>query len=213
MTAEIEEACRDYIRRHTASDSAHDFLHVERVVTLSRQIGDRERADLTVVIPASWLHDCVTVSKGSHEREGASRLAAREATRFLASLGVPDSKIEKVAHCIEAHSFSAGISPQTLEARVVQDADRLDALGAIGLARCFATSGILNRPLYQAEDPFCELRTPDDALSAIDHVYRKLIKLPDMLLTATAREFAAPRAAFIQQFVEQLRRELVSAGG
>ncbi|MBC7449384.1 MAG: HD domain-containing protein [Hymenobacteraceae bacterium] len=115
-------------------DVAHDAEHIRRVVTNARQLAASTGADERVVVPAAWLHDCVSVAKDSPQRTQASRLAATAAD-FLRASGYPATYIPAIEHAIEAHSFSAGIAPRTLEARVVQDADRLDTLGAVGIAR------------------------------------------------------------------------------
>ncbi len=113
-----------------SEDAAHDISHIYRVVNTAKSFAQAEQAVLEVVIPAAWLHDCVQVPKNHPDRAKASQLAAQEAIIFLQECGYPDRYHEAIAHAIEAHSFSAGIAPQTLEAKIVQDADRLDALGA-----------------------------------------------------------------------------------
>src|SRR6185503_808605 len=124
---------------------------------------------LEVVIPAAWLHDCVTVPKDSPQRSTASRLAAAAAGDFLHASGYPAEHIPAIQHAIEAHSCSAGIAPHTSEAMVVQDADRLDALGAIGIARILMLGGALGMPLYDPHEPFPETRPPDDRANVLDH--------------------------------------------
>ena len=105
------------------SDSGHDIDHVRRVVTNARSISASENADLRIVLPAAWLHDCVNVPKNSPLRSQASRLAASKASDFLRSILFTEELIDPIAHCILAHSFSAGVPCESLEARVVQDAD------------------------------------------------------------------------------------------
>jgi uncharacterized protein len=148
------------------------------------------------------------VPKDSPDRSRASRLAAGHAVRFLKGAGYAEQFLDGIAHAIEAHSFSAGIPPRTVEAKVVQDADRLDALGAIGTARAIAVGAALGRPLYQPEDPFCERRAPDDGGASVDHFYTKLLKLADTMQTAAGRREAARRTEFMQSFLGQLRREI-----
>src|ERR1700678_1644157 len=130
------------------SDSAHDLSHIRRVVKTARDIAQREGGALEIVVPAAWLHDFVVVPKSSQDRARASRLSADAANALLREMGYPSEWLAPIAHAIAAHSFSAGIEPETLEARIVQDADRLDALGAIGLARCFATAGAMGTAIY-----------------------------------------------------------------
>lgn len=210
----VVERCKEFVHSQ-AGDVAHDLEHLRRVVHNAALLCAAEGAREEIVIPAAWLHDCVAVPKGSSHRLAASRLAAEAASVFLAQCGVASEQIVQIAHAIEAHSFSAQIEPRTLEARVVQDADRVDALGAIGLARCLMLGGELKRPLYSAVDPFCEERLPDDAALTLDHLYAKLFKLPGMMHTAAGRLMAAQRAEFLRHFVDQLKHEIggVVAGG
>jgi uncharacterized protein len=201
----------DHVRAVGAGDAAHDVSHIERVVKNAKRLSAREQANLAVVVPAAWLHDIVVVRKDSPDRSKASNMAALEAARFLRSIGYPDDMIAPISHAIEAHSFSAGITPTTLEAKVVQDADRLDALGAIGIARCFAVSGVMGRRLYHAEDPFGVSHPLDDREYALDHFPLKLLRLADTMQTASGRSEARQRADFLHQFIAQLRTELSRA--
>ncbi|MCB8983177.1 MAG: HD domain-containing protein [Ardenticatenaceae bacterium] len=197
-----------FLQEQAAADAAHDQAHVARVVHNARQIATLEGADQAVVIPAAWLHDCVIVLKDSPLRAQASRLAAETAVVFLRRAHYPSQYLEAIAHAIEAHSFSAGIPPQTIEAKVVQDADRLDALGAVGMARTFMVGGALQRPLYYPDDPFCAHRPPDDAVATLDHFYTKLLKLAGTMQTAVGRQEAERRTAFMHSFLTQLAGEI-----
>lgn len=192
----------------TDADAAHDRAHVERVVTTARRLAREEDAQMDVVVPAAWLHDCVALSKDAPDRDQASRLAADAARAFLEDEGYPKRWIPDVEHAIAAHSYSGDVEPDTLEASVVQDADRLDALGAVGLARCFMVSGALDHHLYDPEDPFCENRPPDDDTYAIDHFYAKLLRLPDTMQTQAGRTEAERRSAFLQQYLDRLHDEI-----
>ena len=196
------------IETRTHPDAAHDLQHLHRVLATARRLCASEGADWLIVFPAAWLHDCVTVPKDSPHRAQASQLAAQEALRWLAELGWPHGGEASIAHAIETHSFSARLPPQTLEARVLQDADRLDALGAIGLARVLQVSASLGRPLYHPDDPFWNHRPADDRAFAIDHFPLKLLTLEHTMLTAAGRSEAHRRSAFLQQFLDQLRSEI-----
>lgn len=207
----LERRCREKLAA-AGGDAAHDLAHVERVVANARALAATEGARLEVVLPAAWLHDCVTVAKDSPQRAAASRLAAAQAVRWLGEWGWPTAGLAAIAHAIEAHSFTAGITPRTIEAKVVQDADRLDALGAVGLARCLMLGGALGRPLYATEDPWCERRAPDDRAACVDHFYTKLLKLEDTMLTAGGREEARRRTAFLRQYLAELKREIPAGG-
>ena len=189
-------------------DAAHGLDHVKRVVANAKRLAGASDANLSVVVPAAWLHDCVSVAKDSDLRSQASALAAKEAREFLASADYPDQWLDAIAHAIESHSFSAGIHPETLEAKIVQDADRLDALGAIGIARCLQTGTAMGSVLYFSDDPFADDRVADDGVSTIDHFYTKLLTLADTMQTEAGRAEANRRSEFMQQYLQQLRREI-----
>lgn len=189
-------------------DSAHDLSHVRRVVHNALALAEVEEADLAVVLPAAWLHDCVIVPKDSSLRSQASRMAAETAVTFLQSQAYPAQHLDAIAHAIAAHSFSAQIPPQTIEAKVVQDADRLDAIGAVGIARAFIVGGKLGRPIYDEVDPFCQEREPDDFAATVDHFYTKLFKLADTMQTEAGRHEAQIRTQFMHDYLARLGREL-----
>lgn len=189
------------------ADGAHNLAHVQRVVTNAIRLMNLENADPMVVLPAAWLHDCVLVRKDSPQRNQASRLAAEKASEFLKEVEYPQHLIPPVAHAIEAHSFSAGIDPQTIEAKVVQDADRIDALGAFGIARCFLTAGVMKAELCSPVDPWGKTRRLDDSRYAVDHFFQKLLKLPGQMQTAAGQKLASERAQFLLNFLSQMASE------
>lgn len=204
--------CEAFVRDGMDGDAAHDLAHVRRVVRWAERIGTAEGADLRVVVPAAWLHDCVTVAKDHPDRARASRLAADAAGAWLLRQDdVPAVLVPAIEHAIEAHSFSGGVEPQTLEARVVQDADRLDALGAIGLARLFATAGAMGSALMHPDDPVPTEppgRPLDDRRYAVDHVFVKLLRIAETLRTDTAHAEAERRVARMRQFLRWLSDEV-----
>lgn len=203
-----EARFRAQLRTDGFTDAAHGLDHLQRVVASAKRLGAAAGAEPAVVVPAAWLHDCVSLEKNDPRRRQASRLAAERARQHLSHLGYPGRWHDAIAHAIEAHSFSAQIPPRTLEAKVVQDADRLDALGAVGLARCFMVGERLGRPLYAPADPFCENRSPDDQTYTLDHLYAKLLRLPATMQTAAGRAEAQRRADFLRAFLDQLASEL-----
>ncbi len=194
----------------SADDPAHDLLHFKRVVGLAKVICAKEGGRPEVVIPAAWLHDFVIVPKDSPLRKQASKLSAEGAIVFLKTIDYPSAYYDDIAHVIEGHSFSANIKIQTLEAKIVQDADRLDGLGAIGIARCFAVAGMLKRSFYSEIDTFCETRTADDSIYTIDHFYKKLFKTAETLKTKSGQEEGLKRIAVMKQYLTELKRELKS---
>ena len=203
-----EPRFRQFVAAAPGADPGHGPAHLERVVATALRLAAEEGARLEVVLPAAWLHDCVHVAKDSPDRARASRLAAAHALRLLDAAGYPEVLFQDIRHAIEAHSFSAGIAPRTVEAKVVQDADRLDALGAIGIARCIAVGAALGRPLYEPADPFCRVRAPDDRGASVDHFFSKLLRLAETMQTPAGRREAERRTAFIRSFIAQLESEI-----
>lgn len=192
-------------------DPAHDLAHFKRVVATAKRLCVAEGGRLEVVLPAAWLHDFVNVPKNDPRRAQASRLSAVEALQYLESIDYPREFFEDIAHAIEAHSFSAKIEPRTLEAKIVQDADRLDGLGAIGIARVFSVSGSLGRSLYHFGSPFAgetRVRELDDREYAVDHFYVKLFRTAETLQTAGGREEGRRRVEFMRGFLRELGGEL-----
>jgi uncharacterized protein len=206
---QLQRDCLAFIGKSTPADAAHDLSHIKRVVKNTLYLTDITEADSLITVPSAWLHDCVAVAKDSPLRSQGSKLAADAATQFLSEIDYPQERIAEVYHAIEAHSFTADIPPRSLEAQVVQDADRLDSLGAIGIARCLLVGGRLNSPLCDSEDPFCDRREPDDSLYTIDHFYTKLFKLPDTMQTEAGRIEAHRRAALMQDYLDKLRSEIL----
>lgn len=206
-----QQRFEDWLAAHHATDdAAHDISHFRRVWMTAKKILENEDADPLVVLSACYFHDIVSLPKNDPERSHSSRLAAQK-TRQILSHDFPDfppERYEAVAHAIEAHSFSAGIAPQTREAKIVQDADRLEALGAIGLARVFAVSGALGVALFDAQDPFAESRALDDRAYALDHFQTKLLRLPETMQTVVGRELARHNADYLIQFMAKLSAEL-----
>jgi uncharacterized protein len=206
---DLSRECLRFAAANAAADPAHDIDHIKRVVRNAQYLSDSENVDSLITVPSACLHDCVAVPKDSALRAQASRLAADAAIAFLAEIGYPAGLLPEVFHAIEAHSYSAAITPRTPEARVVQDADRLDSLGAIGIARCLLVGGRLDRPLCAAEDPFCDERAPDDSRYTVDHFYAKLLKLPATMQTAAGRAEAERRAAIMLRYLDDLRAEIL----
>ena len=191
--------------------AGHGFDHVARVAINAQRIARAESANPMVVMPAAWLHDCVLIAKNAPDRANASRLAAVKALQLLDAIDYPSDYLPAIEHAIHAHSFSAAIPCQTLEACVVQDADRLEALGSIGIARCLMTAGSLNQALYHLSDPFPGERPPNDREYSIDHFFAKLLKLPTTMQTVSAGEEAGRRVPIMSDFLMQLAIEIGSS--
>ena len=192
----------------TNEDPAHDLLHFERVVATAKVFCEVEKGNPHIIVPAAWLHDFVIVPKNSPLRSQASKIAAEKAIEYLKSVNYPSEFHSEIFHAIEAHSFSANIETKTLEAKIVQDADRLDGVGAIGIARCFATAALLKRPFYFDQDPFCEDREPNDLVFTVDHFYKKLFKTVETLKTESGKQEGKLRAQVMKEYLAQLKREI-----
>lgn len=205
---QLQDRCLDYLGDVMASDPAHDITHVKRVVQNTLILTEAENGNAAISVPAAWLHDCVSVAKDSPLRKKASKLAADEAVRFLESINYSPALLPDIHHAIEAHSFSANIPTQTLEASIVQDADRLEAVGAIGIARCFLTGGSMGTPLYEPSDPFADDRVLDDKRFTLDHFYCKLLGLASTMKTEAGKAEAIKRTDYMKAFLRQLGMEI-----
>jgi uncharacterized protein len=193
----------------SGDDGSHDRSHLLRVWRNAAAIADQEPDhDRAVLTAAVILHDCVAVEKNSPDRPRASRLAAAQARSILRGLTWDAAKIDAAAHAIEAHSFSAGIMPETLEARIVQDADRLDAIGAIGIARCFYVAGRMGSSLYDPADPSAAHRELDDRAFALDHFATKLFKVAANFHTKAGQRLADARAETMYGYLRALLGEI-----
>jgi len=191
-----------------AADPGHGIDHVTRVVNNAQAISQIESVDPNVVLPAAWLHDCVLVPKNSPLRSSASRMAADHAIQLLKEMKYPELYLERIHHAVLAHSFSANVPCQTLDAKVVQDADRLEALGAIGIARCLVTTGHLKQNLYNIDEPFPVSRVADDRRFAVDHFFCKLLRLPSTMNTTSGKSIATDRLGIMHAFLQCLSQEI-----
>ena len=197
-----------------SNDGSHDRSHLLRVWRNASAIAEQEpHCDRAILTAAVILHDCVAVEKNSPQRSKASRLASAQAREILAAFGWDPARIAAAAHAIEAHSFSAGIAPRTTEARIVQDADRLDAIGAIGVARCFYIAGRMGSGLYDPADPSAVNRDLDDRRFALDHFRTKLFKLAANFQTRTGQALAEARTQTMRGFVQILLSEIEGTDG
>jgi uncharacterized protein len=197
----------NYLNEHPSNDGSHDISHFKRVWRLADRLSSNHE-DKLVILAACYFHDIVNYPKNDSRRSQSSKDAALKAKEILLNMNFPQDKLDKVAHCIEAHSYSANIQPETLEAEIVQDSDRMESLGAIGLARTFYVSGRMGGQLFNADDPFAENRVLNDSLYAVDHFKVKLFKLPETMKTKAGKEEAIHRAKILEQFLNDLKDEL-----
>lgn len=190
------------------TDGAHDSAHLDRVWRNAQGILEHHpEADRLVVLAAAYLHDLVNLPKNDPARDQASRRSAVLARQQLTELGFPADKLDAVAHAIEAHSFSAAIRAETIEAKIVQDADRLDGLGLVGLARMFYIAGRMESSLAHPLDPLGAGRELDDRRYSLDHIMVKLRKLPDMMQTEAGRALGRARLEKLLAFREEFAAE------
>ncbi|HCH1527896.1 TPA: HD domain-containing protein [Vibrio parahaemolyticus] len=208
--SQLEPLFLEFMQQEMQVDAAHDIEHVKRVVKTAKQLCDEENADIAIVLPAAYLHDCFTYPKDHPNRKQSSAIAAKKAIAYLESIQYPQHYHDAIAHAIEAHSFSAKIRPNTLEAQIVQDADRLDALGAIGVTRCIQVSTQFNAQLYNDNDMFAKERELNDKQFTVDHFQTKLFKIVDTMNTESAKLEANKRKAFMQTYLKQLYDEVTA---
>lgn len=206
-----QQRFEDWLKAHHATDdTAHDISHFRRVWNTSQRLMKDQPVEALVILTACYFHDIVSLPKNHPQRGRSSQLAAERTMAILRDdfADFPAHHYAAIQHAIAAHSFSAGITPLTAEAKIVQDADRLEALGAIGLARVFAVSGALGVPLFDPEDPFADARELNDRAFALDHFQTKLLRLPETMQTAAGRQLARQSADVLIQFMARLSAEL-----
>ncbi len=202
---------RRCVQSRMQQDPAHDLAHLDRVWINAQTIAaDLNNVNLRVLLGAAYLHDLINLPKDAPNRNTASALSAKAAAPILRDLGYTPTEIDATSHAITAHSFSANIPPASSEAEILRDADRLDALGAIGIARTFVVAGATARALYDPADPFARNRALDDQIWALDHWQVKLLHLPDAMLTAKGREIAERRAGILRDYLSQLADEIAT---
>lgn len=195
---------------YSNGDSAHDFDHVLRVFALAERIARAEGADVEIVCAAALLHDITRAEEDAGRDPDHATSGAARAREILHARGVARARIQAVAHAIAAHRFRGALVPQTLEAKILFDADKLDAIGAIGIARAYAVAGVLNQRLWCAV-------APDTLATRMQHHAKhtpyaefvvKLSKVRERLFTATARQIAEERHTFMVEFFARLEREI-----
>ncbi len=196
------------VKKILENDPAHDFGHIMRVYKNAQKICKKERANEKLVLSAVLLHDLVSYPKSDKRSKISSIESAKKSQSILKKYDFPDEEIATISDAIRDHSFSQKKIPDTIEGKILQDADRLDAIGAIGIARVFATSGLLKRQFYNIDDPFCKKRNPDDKIWAVDHFFKKLLKLESLMNTKSGKIEAKKRTRILKEFLKQLKDEI-----
>jgi uncharacterized protein len=186
--------------------SHHDESHVERVYNLAVRIAKNENADLDVVKAAALLHDISRALEDEGKIADHAIEGAKIAKKILEEVSFPEEKAAKVIHCIEVHRFKKGMKAESLEAKILQDADRLDIIGAVGIARAFTRGGWSNTPIYDPLIPPKE-KYDGESLTSVNHIYEKILKVKDAINTKTASKIAEERHKFVEQFLDRLLKE------
>lgn len=206
----VINSIKNEVKEIIDNDPAHDFEHIMRVYKNAQKISKQEKVNEKLVLSAVLLHDIVSYPKSDKRSKNSSVESAKKSKSILKKYDFSKEEIEIVSDAIRDHSFSKNKTPTTLVGKVLQDADRLDALGAIGIARVFATGGSLKRPFYNMDDPFCKTRKPDDKTWTLDHFYQKLLKLETLMNTKSGKAEAKKRIKILEEFLKQLKQEISS---
>jgi uncharacterized protein len=204
----VLEQLQKEVRKKISNDPAHDFDHVMRVYKNAEKLAKQEKVNTKLVLCAVLLHDIVNYPKSDKRSKHSSTQSAIVAKKILTKYKFTNSEIKIITDAIRDHSFSKNKIPKTMEGKILQDADRLDAIGAIGIARAFAVSGAENRPFYNSLDPFCSKRKPDDQKWTVDHFYRKLLNLEKLMNTKSAKIEAKKRTKILEKFLSNLKQEI-----
>ncbi len=204
----VIDSLKNEVKKRIENDSAHDFEHTIRVYKNAQKICKKEKANEKLVLSAALLHDIVSYPKSDKRSKTSSFESAKKSKQILEKLDFSNEEIVIILDAIKDHSFSQNKIPKTIEGKILQDADRLDALGAIGIARVFATGGSLKRPFYNIDDPFCKRRIPDDHTWTVDNFFQKLLKLESLMNTKSGKAEAKKRTRILKEFLNQLKQEV-----
>jgi len=195
-------------KKMLGNDPAHDFEHVMRVYSNAKILAQKEKANKKLVLSAILLHDVVVYPKSSKRSNASSKKSSLQAKKIMKKYEFSGDEIRIVVDAINTHSFSTNKIPKTLVGKILQDADRLDAIGAIGIARVFSTGGSEKRPLYNTSDPFCKKHSPNDKKWTLDHFYKKLLILEKKMNTKSAKIEAKRRTKILKKYLELLNEEI-----
>lgn len=190
-------------------DPSHDFNHVFRVLKMAEKISLEEGGNLDVIVPAALFHDIVNYPK-NHPKRLFSSIESADWTKnvLIKEFKYKEGLANQVHKTIENCSFTKGIIPDFLEGKILQDADSLEATGAISIMRTFSSGGIMKKAFYSQKDPFCDIRKPDDMKYSLDLFFTRLLVVSNRLHTKTAKKIAQKRDIFLNRFLKELKREL-----
>ena len=204
----IIDSIKNEVKEIMDNDSAHDFDHVMRVYKNAQKICKKEKANEKLVLCAALLHDIISYPKSDKRSKISSIESAKKSKIILKRYNFTHDEILIISDAIRDHSFSQNKTSESIVGKILQDADRLDAIGAIGIARVFTTGGSLKRPFYNTDDPFCKTRKPDDKTWTVDHFYQKLLKLESLMNTKSGKMEAKKRTKVLKEFLNQLKQEV-----
>jgi uncharacterized protein len=193
---------------YQSEDPAHDWAHVLRVASNAEIICKNLKIGTEIPLAGAYCHDLINLPKDHPERKKASFLSAEAAKKLLIESGFSIDEIILIQSAIIEHSYSAGAKASSLESEIVQDADRLDALGAIGILRCAAVNTKMKSSFYHFEDPLAQGREYNDKNYMLDHYFVKLFKLPELMNTLPAKKLALERVEFMKKFLDQMMNEV-----
>lgn len=193
---------------YNTDDPAHDWPHIGRVAATAKKLAEGQKVNLECVLAGVYCHDLVNLPKNHPDRSRASELAAEKAEPMLKEVGFTPEEIAIIKTAVIEHSFSRGLKPSSMESAIVQDSDRLDSLGAIGVLRCASVNTLMKSKYYDPFDPFAESRDLDDRQFMVDHYYVKLFKLPDLMVTEAGRKEGYLRVEFMKTFLARLTKEI-----
>lgn len=192
------------------NDPSHDGNHALQVLKNVELLVKTEGGDLDILVPAALLHDVVIYAKNDPKSDQAPAESAELTKEILENLeGYPHDKIPAVMEVIERCSFNKTEEPRTIEGKILRDADKLEATGAVSIMRTFSSGGQMGRPLYHRADPFADKRDADAKEQSLDLFYERLLIAKDRMYTETAKEMAEQRTEILNQFLEQLKKEIV----
>jgi uncharacterized protein len=200
---------KKYVKRiYAKNDPAHDFEHIMRVYKNAEKICKTEESNKKLVLISVLLHDIIKKSETDKRTKSSSALSASKSIKILEKLKFSDNDISIVSEAIRNHSFTKNKISKSIEGRILQDADRLDAIGAIGIARVFSVSGAKNRQFYEPSDPFSKNRKMNDKKWALDHFFKKLLLLENVMNTKTGKIEAKKRTIVLKNYLDSLKKEI-----
>lgn len=209
MSEDLRSIAHSYF--HAEMSPSHDWSHIQRVEANADMLAvDYPGADANSIQLSALFHDIGRAKEDRGEIEDHAEWGADESTRILREHGVAEETITTVTHCIRAHRYSNAIDPETIEAKIISDADNLDALGAIGIARCFTYGGERGLPIH---DP--SLPPEEDSSTAgttqFNHLHKKILDLPNRMYTSSGQESAEKRVAFVREFTQRFEKDVMNS--